>query len=51
MHNIYTVKRMGDVTSSGKEAISFKKPKFYIVVFFCFVFFTSVLISIIVYKN
>lgn len=39
MHNIYTVKRMGDVTSSGKEAISFKKPKFYIVGFFCFVFF------------
>lgn len=25
---------MGDVTSSGKEAISFKKPKFYIVVLF-----------------
>lgn len=36
MHNIYTVKQMGDVTSSGKEAISFKKPKFYIVVLFFF---------------
>lgn len=32
MHNIYTVKPVGDVTRSGKEAINFKKPKLYILV-------------------
>ena len=51
MHNIYTVKPVGDVTRSGKEAINFKKPKLYILIVIFPPPHNSVLISIIVYKN